>query len=120
MRAVVGRDRKDTHQLDLFSFRPATYETLDAIRSDGRETLAGVSPPDGRGIGSEGSAPPDVAHGGRSDRNGTGLAAATLHPPRLDANASSSASVGNGAETLHLPPARILAVARPGEGAPPL
>jgi hypothetical protein len=47
------RNTNDDLQLDLFAFKTPTYENTntDAIRTNGRDSLAGVPAEDGRGIG---------------------------------------------------------------------
>ena len=57
--ATGGRTRAQSRnggedlQLNLFGLTPPIYETTDAIRFDGRETLAGVSSENGREYSTE-------------------------------------------------------------------
>src|ERR1017187_1286342 len=106
-------------QLELFAFGVPLiprYETTDTIRPDGRETLAGILPPNGRGTRSDGPTPRDAADGGGTDRNGTGPASPATDSAGSDAATSARPSLGNGAGAIHLPPARDVAVGQECNG----
>ena len=96
-------------QLDLFGLQRLNYETTHPIRPDGRETLAGIPPANGRGAGSVEPAPRDAADGGGTDRNGTGPASPAVDPAGCNAAIGARPGLGNGAGEIHLPPARVLA-----------
>src|ERR1039458_2674879 len=62
-------------QLDLFSTRRPTHDSTDAIRPDGRETLARTPSENGARPESEGAAAPDASGGGGKDEGRNGHAA---------------------------------------------
>ena len=105
----------DQSQLDLFAPTQKAYEhadTTDAIRTDGRETLAGVPPANGRGTRSEGDAARDVAGGGGANGRGSGPDSAQADSAGADPAAGARRSLGNGAGEIPVPAARILTPVR--------
>lgn len=96
-------------QLDLFlNIRP-NHATIDAIRTDGREALAGTPPENGARTGDEGTVAPDVAGGGGKDEGRTGHAANGVNAAGINGAASPHASVGNGEGKIHPAPVRRIA-----------
>src|ERR1017187_4690347 len=110
MRVAVRTRTTPEPQLELFAFgglKIPHYEDTHTIRPDGREALAGIPPPNGRGTRSDEPAPRDAADGGGTDRNGTGPASPAVDPAGSDAASGARPGLGNGAGEIHLPPARV-------------
>src|SRR5258708_31058082 len=59
-----SKPRADDTQLDLFSYARNDTNHADAVRNDGRETLARVPPENGERLGTERTAPGDVVGSG--------------------------------------------------------
>src|SRR6266498_5792588 len=98
------------NQLELFAPTGKTHEHTHTVRTDGRETLAPVSPQDGAGTRSQGSPGTNAARSGGEDGRGTGLTDAGLDQAGPHGATSARPGVGDGAGALHLPAARGPAV----------
>src|SRR5580765_1041486 len=102
---VRSRARNDDLQLDLFSLKLPSRETIDAVWPDGRPALAGVPAEDGRGPGNKGTPPRDVIGGGRENGGGHGPDSPKPHPGGPNPAAGPGPGVGASAGEIHLPPA---------------
>jgi len=66
---AVRRNNNDERQLDLFGAKGTTHDnTIDTIRTDGRETLAGALPQDGARTGGLGTPASDAPGSGGEDQ----------------------------------------------------
>src|SRR5208283_3078897 len=104
--AARRNNSSSDEQLDLFSTRRPTHDTADAIRPDGRETLARIPPENGARPGTEGVAAPDASGGGGKDEGRNGHAANGIDEAGKNGAASPDAGVGNGAGEIHPPATR--------------
>jgi N12 class adenine-specific DNA methylase len=102
----------DPSQLDLFAPTPKPYDNTDAIRTNGRKTLARVPPEDGSGTRSEGDAASDAAGSGGANGRGGGSDSAQADSAGADPAAGTRHGLGNGAGAIPLPAARILTPVR--------
>src|ERR1019366_6967622 len=93
-------------QLDLFSTTRAKNDNIDAIRPDGRETLARTPSADGARLESERTPAPDAAGGGGKDEGRNGHAAHGIDEAGKNGAAGADTGVGNGAGEIHPAPAR--------------
>src|SRR5438105_3117925 len=98
------------NQLELFAPAGKTHEHTHTVRTDGRETLATVSPQDGAGTRSQGAPGTNAARSRGENRRGVGLADAGLDEAGSDGAASARPGLGDGSGALHLPAARGPAV----------
>ena len=89
------------NQLELFGFNRTRYEHTDAIRNDGRETLARTSASNGEGTGSQGPVADDAGRGGTADEGRNGRPADQTDETGQNRRPSSPAGLGNGEGTLH-------------------
>ena len=96
-------------QLDLFSTQRPTNDTIDAIRTDGRETLARTPSENGSRTGAEESPASNASGGGGKDQGRNGHAANGFDAAGINGAASPDAGVGNGAGEIHPPASRVLA-----------
>src|ERR1700676_2836413 len=96
----------DGSQLDLFGQKDRVYATVDSIRPDGRETLAGTPTENGTGTGSDGPPARNAAGGPGEDRGRNGPAPPPIDETGPDGAASARPGVGNGARKIHPPPRR--------------
>src|SRR6478736_2949966 len=103
-------------QLDLFSTRRPNHETTDAIRPDGRETLARTLPEAGARTTGEGTAASDASGGGGEDQGRNGHAANGFDAPGINGPTSSRPGLGAGAGEIHPAPARDLGVGHHADG----
>jgi N12 class adenine-specific DNA methylase len=101
-----NRSGDDTTQLDLFSYRRPSDDNTDAIRVNGRETLARISSGNGSGNGSQGDSPGDVAGSGGENGRRDVRFDHDVHEGRTDGSASERPSLGIGAGEIHSPEAR--------------
>src|SRR5208283_287803 len=100
-------------QLDLFASPRPTHETIDPIRPNGRDTLAGALPEDGARTGAQGPPPPDAAGGRGQDEGGDGDAPGPADEAGSDTTASPRSGLGNGAGEVHPAAARRVTPIRP-------
>src|ERR1039457_4828472 len=106
MRVAIQTRTTPEPQLELFAFgglKIPHYETTHTIRPDGRETLAGIPPANGRGTRSDEPASRDAVDSGGTDRNGTGPASPTVDETGTAATTGPRPGLGNGAGEIHLP-----------------
>ena len=115
---MAGRRRDSSldDQLDLFSNQRPTYETIDPIRTNGRETLARTLPETGARTGGEGTVAPDAAGGRGEDEGRNDRTDATVQKAGDDGAAGARPRLGNGAGELHPAAARDLAVGHQANG----
>src|SRR5207248_694659 len=106
------------NQLELFAPTGKTHAHTHAVRTDGGETLAPVSPQDGAGTGSQGSPGTNAARSGGEDGRGTGLTDARLDEAGAHGATSARPGLGDGTGAIHLPaPRRPAVVADDAESA---
>src|ERR1700744_2578463 len=96
----------DTEQLDLFGFNQNRYERnhtnhIDAVRTDGGETLAPVLPEHGGRNGSEGNASGNALGSGGEDRQRDVRPDAAIPETRIDGATGQRPSVGDGEGAVH-------------------
>src|ERR1700677_1791564 len=101
---MASRRNQLDDQLDLFSNDRPTYETIDSIRTDGRETLARASSPNGEETGSQRPTANHAGRGGGKDEGRNGHTADAIHPAGVDSSIGARSRVGNGAGTIHPAP----------------
>src|SRR5438477_503991 len=88
-------------QLDLFTSQRPTHDTVDAIRPNGRETLARALPEDGARTGAEGSAPSDASGSGGEDQGRAGELANRTYEPGQDGPTGARPGLGDGSREIH-------------------
>src|SRR6266487_2038575 len=91
-------------QLDLFTAQRPTHDTVDAIRPNGRETLARALPGDGARTGAEGPAPSDAPGSGGEDQGRAGELANRTHEAGQDGSTSARPGLGDGSREIHPAP----------------
>src|SRR5579872_692754 len=96
-------------QLDLFSSQRPTHDTADAIRPNGRETLARTSSQDGARAGTDGPTAPDAPGSGGEDQGRNGHAVIGIAEAGIDAATSPRPGLGDGAPEIHPPSSRRVA-----------
>src|SRR5437667_11442706 len=96
-------------QLDLFTSQRPTHDTVDAIRPNGRETLARALPRDGARTGAEGIAAPDAPGSGAEDQRRDGEPANRADEAGQDSPTGARPGLGDGSREIHPAPARVLA-----------
>src|SRR3989440_1185513 len=96
-------------QLDLFTSQRPTHDTVDAIRPNGRETLARALPRDGARTGAEGIAAPDAHGSGAEDQGRDGEPANRTDEAGQDSPTGTRPGLGDGSREIHPAPARVLA-----------
>src|SRR5213596_3140806 len=96
-------------QLDLFTSQRPTHDTANAIRPNGRETLARALPEDGARTGAEGPASSDASGSGGEDQGRAGEFANRTHEAGQDGPTGSRSGLGDGSREIHPAPARVLA-----------
>src|SRR5208283_2291741 len=99
--AVRRRDFNLDDQLDLFSNQRPPYESIDAIRPAGRETLARTLPEPGARTGGQGTVARDLAGGRGEDEGRDDRTDATVRNPGTNGTTSTRPGLGNGAGELH-------------------
>jgi len=104
--AVRRKTNESDEQLDLFSTARPTYDTVDSIRPNGRETLARTLPENGPRTGGEGAASSDAARSGGEDEGRNGHAANGFDEAGINGRPSPPPSLGDGAGEIHPAPAR--------------
>src|SRR6266511_262720 len=92
-------------QLDLFTSQRPTNDTVDAIRPNGRETLARALPQDGARTGAEGPASSDASGSGGEDQGRDGELANRTHEAGQDGATSARPGLGDDSREIHSPPA---------------
>src|SRR5208283_5165383 len=102
--AARRNNSSSDEQLDLFSTRRPTHDTADAIRPDGRETLARIPPENGARPGTEGVAAPDASGGRGKDEGRNGHAANGIDEAGINGAASADPGLGVGAGKIHIAP----------------
>ena len=107
---ATRRKDSDTQQLDFFAAPGKSYETIDPIRTDGRETLARTLPETGSRPESERTIAPDAPRSGGEDQGRNSHVAAGTDKTGQNRGASPPPSLGNGAGEIHFTSARRLAV----------
>src|SRR5688572_4374234 len=95
------RAADENAQLDLFSYRRTPDDNTDAIRVNGRETLAGISPHYGQGNGSQRNSSGNVVGGGGEDQGRDVRFDNEVHERGNDSAAGERSRVGNGKGELH-------------------
>src|SRR5437588_12628528 len=83
-------------QLDLFTSQRPKHDTVDAIRPNGRETLAGALPRDGARTGTERIVAPDAPGSGGADQGRDGELANRTHEAGQDGPTGARPGVGGG------------------------
>src|SRR5437763_3752168 len=96
-------------QLDLFTSQRPTHDTVDAIRPNGRETLARALPRAGARTGAEGIVAPDAPGSGAEDQGRDGEPANRTDEAGQDGPTGARPGLGDGAREIHPAPARVLA-----------
>src|SRR5207244_3729758 len=96
-------------QLDLFRSQRPTNDTVDAIRPNGRETLARALPRDGARTGAEGIVAPDAPGSGGEDQGRDGESANRTDEAGQDGSTGARPGLGDGSREIHPAPARVLA-----------
>jgi N12 class adenine-specific DNA methylase/adenine-specific DNA methylase len=107
---ATRRKDSDTQQLDFFAASGKSYETIDPIWTDGRETLARTLPETGPRPGSERTIAPDAPRSRGEDQGRNGHVATGTDKTGQNRGASPPPSLGNGAGEIHFTSARGLAV----------
>src|SRR5687768_9475648 len=102
-----SKPRADDTQLDLFSYARNDTNLADAIRNDGRETLARVSSENGERFGTERAAPGDVVGGGGENGERDVRPDAERNEGRINGTTSPRPILGNGEGEIHPPAARV-------------
>src|SRR5258708_6169994 len=102
--AIPRNHVESDEQLDLFSTRRPTDDTVSPIRPDGRETLARTPPEDGARTGSEGVASSDALGGGGQDEGRNGHVANGIDEAGINGATSARSGLGNGAGEIHPAP----------------
>src|SRR5436309_5908134 len=92
-------------QLDLFTLQRPKHDTVDAIRPNGRETLARALPQDGARTGAERIVTPDAPGGGGADQGRAGEPANRTLEARQDGPTGARPGLGDGSREIHSPPA---------------
>jgi hypothetical protein len=95
------RAADENTQLDLFSYRRTPDDNTDAIRVNGRETLAGIPSHNGQGNGKQGHSSGDVVGGGGKDEGRDVRFDNEVHAGGDDSAAGERSRVGNGERELH-------------------
>src|SRR6266545_6434137 len=95
-------------QLDLFTSQRPTHDTVDAIRPNGRETLARALPQHGARTGAERTVAPDAPGSGGEDQGRDGEPANRTHEARQDGPTGARPGLGDGSREIHPAPARVL------------
>src|ERR1700690_4447665 len=109
---AVRRNNQDLdQQLDLFTARKPTHDTIDSIRPDGRETLARALPENGARPERKGAPAPDAARSGGEDEGRNGHPANRADEAGKNGATGTDTGVGKGAGEIHPPAARELAAA---------
>src|SRR6266536_3172794 len=96
-------------QLDLFTSQRPTHDTVDAIRPNGRETLARALPRDGTRTGAERIVAPDGPGSRGADQGRDGELANRTDEAGQDGPTGARPGLGDGAREIHPAPARVLA-----------
>src|SRR5438477_2247478 len=96
-------------QLDLFTSQRPTHDTIDAIRPNGRETLARALPQDGARTGAERIVAPDAPGSGGADEGRDGELANRTDEAGQDSPTGTRPGLGDGSREIHPAPTRVLA-----------
>src|SRR5947209_3791585 len=96
-------------QLDLFTSQRPTHDTVDAIRPNGRETLARTLPRDGARTGAERVVAPDAPGSRGADQGRDGQLANRTDEAGQDSPTGTRPGLGDGSREIHPAPARVLA-----------
>src|SRR2546425_609782 len=96
-------------QLDLFTSQRPTHDTVDAIRPNGRETLARTLPRDGARTGAERVVAPDAPGSGGADQGRDGELANRTDEAGEDSPTGTRPGLGDGSREIHPAPTRVLA-----------
>src|SRR5688572_19940764 len=103
-----SKPKTNDTQLDLFAYARNDTDHADAVRNDGRETLARVSSENGEGIGTERPSAGDVVGSREQDSGGTLDAAPPVDKATRSNRATGARSgLGNGEGEIHLSAPRI-------------
>src|SRR6266542_6473165 len=102
-----SKPKADDTQLDLFSYARNDTNHADAIRNDGRETLARVPSQNGEATANQREAARDAPGSGRQDGGGIVSPSAEVDEPRINGATSARPGLGNGEGEIHPPAARI-------------
>src|ERR1022692_3187621 len=114
---AVRRNHHDLdQQLDLFKERRPTHDSVDAIRPDGRETLARTPPEDGARTGTNGAPASDAPGRGGENEGRNGHAQNGVDAAGINGATSSRPGLGNGEGEIHPAPARALAGGHHADG----
>src|SRR2546427_7572135 len=89
-------DSDEQLDLDLFTSQRPTNDTVDAIRPNGRETLARALPEDGARTGAEGPASSDASGSGGEDQGRDGEFANRTHEAGQDGPTGARPGLGDG------------------------
>src|ERR1035437_8281434 len=104
---AVRRTNQDLdRQLDLFTTRRPTHDTVDTIRPDGRETLARTLPEDDVRSGTQRDAATDAPGSGGEDGGRNGHAANGFDAAGINGATSARPGLGNGDGEIPPAPAR--------------
>jgi hypothetical protein len=101
-----SKPKVDDTQLDLFSYAGNHPNHTDAVRNNGRETLAGVPFEHGAGTGTEGDPSEDAPGGGGKDEGRDARIDDGPDPARINGAAGARPGLGDGEGTLYPPAAR--------------
>src|SRR5437588_1104442 len=99
--AARRRNLDSDEQLDLFTSPKATYDTIDTIRPDGRETLARTPSEDGARTGTEGSPSSNAAGRRGKDQGGAGDTQNAVDETGINGATSSRPGLGDGTSKVH-------------------
>src|SRR6266704_6498845 len=88
-------------QLDLFTSQRPTHDTVDAIRPNGRETLARTLPRDGARTGAERIVAPDAPGSGGEDQRRAGELANRTDEAGQDGPTGARPGLGDGSREIH-------------------
>src|SRR6266542_1162239 len=92
-------------QLDLFTSQRPTNDTVDAIRPNGRETLARALPQDGARTGAERIVAPDAPGSRGADQGRDGELANRTDEAGQDSPTGTRSGLGDGSREIHPAPA---------------
>src|ERR1035437_3848441 len=110
---AVRRTNQDLdRQLDLFTTRRPTHDTVDTIRPNGRETLARTLPEDDVRSGTQRDSATDAPGSGGEDEGRNGHAANGFDAAGINGATSARPGLGNGDGEIPPAPARRIAPRR--------
>src|SRR2546429_7665367 len=93
-------------QLDLFTSQRPTHDTVDAIRPNGRETLARALPRVGARTGTERIIAPDAPGSGGANQGRDGEPANRTDEAGQDGPTGTRPGLGDGSREIHPAPTR--------------